>query len=121
MHAFAGFDGRDLEWTDGLRSLFGSNLFGDNAGVAGCALSHFGIWRHVASIAGDSSDSSQRADPNADSRLWHLVMEDDVKLPADFKEQWKQYRLAAPYDADIIYLGTVGQSISGLTCCVSGL
>ena len=72
VHVLDAFDGQQLEWSDGLRALFGSNAFGSRRTVIGHALSHFVLWRHIATT----------------KNQFHLILEDDVVFPDGFKDLW---------------------------------
>lgn len=72
VHVLDAFDGQQLEWSDGLRALFGSNTFGSRRTVIGHALSHFVLWRHIATT----------------KNQYHLILEDDVVFPDGFKDLW---------------------------------
>jgi GR25 family glycosyltransferase involved in LPS biosynthesis len=90
----AGRDGRDVLPTDPDLDLFRGNRFGWRRGVIGCALSHLGLWRALAACP----------DPGA---AW-LILEDDVRLSADFLAQWsRRHDEAGEVDPhwDILCLG----------------
>ena len=82
-------DGRSLELTPGLRNLLANNDFFWKKAVAGCALSHLGLWTKLA-----KSDASG-----------YLILEDDVVLEPGWNDAWN--RIEIPDDTDIIYLGGV--------------
>jgi hypothetical protein len=82
-------DGRSLELTPGLRQLLANNDFFWKKAVAGCALSHLGLWSQLA----------------AASVPGYLILEDDVVLEAGWLDAWS--RLQLPADTDIVYLGGV--------------
>jgi GR25 family glycosyltransferase involved in LPS biosynthesis len=85
-------DGRNLTLTPDIARLFADNDFKWKKAVMGCALSHFGLWRKLAS------------DPIANS---YLIMEDDVKFRDDWSAHWKRAAASIPTDADVIYLGGI--------------
>jgi GR25 family glycosyltransferase involved in LPS biosynthesis/GT2 family glycosyltransferase/tetratricopeptide (TPR) repeat protein len=63
-------DGRTLELTPELQHTFRGNDFGFRRGIVGCALSHLALWR-ASAVSGAVT----------------LVLEDDVRLEADFLGQ----------------------------------
>lgn len=94
VHIQEAFDGRQLVWSDGLATLFGRSKFGRKRGVIGCALSHFAIWRHVATT----------------ENQYHIIFEDDAQLVPNFVELWNtQYYYAQPLDVELAMLGGVAQ------------
>ena len=84
-------NGRTLTLTKDLCRLFMNNDFKWKKSVMGCALSHFGLWKHIA----ESSSSS------------YLILEDDAVLCADFVGKWNSIVGLVPADSDIIFLGGV--------------
>lgn len=85
-------DGRDLEPTRELRTLFAGNDFKSRRNVMGCALSHYRLWQ----------DAARLSDPE------HcvLVLEDDAYLPEHFAETWSAaVQPLVPGDFDLLYLG----------------
>lgn len=94
------FDGKSLVWSEGLRQVFRDNKFGNRRAIAGCALSHFLLWRHIASTTGE----------------YHLVFEDDARLTANIKnftEEWNsKYYHSYPIRSPLVYLGGLkGQNL----------
>ena len=66
----------------------------NNLGVVGCYLSHRNLVEHLGKM-------------NVPDSYGHLVLEDDVKFPADFLQaggRWEQLRQHIPADWDIIWL-----------------
>jgi GR25 family glycosyltransferase involved in LPS biosynthesis len=61
--------------------------------IAGCALSHLGLWWKLA-------NETQEIDS-------YLILEDDVKFAPGWEAKWKRALPNVPEDADIIYLGGV--------------
>jgi GR25 family glycosyltransferase involved in LPS biosynthesis len=57
----------------------------------GCALSHFGLWKHISSLDSGS----------------FLVLEDDAVLVGDFMNKWSSCASMMPLDSDIVFLGGV--------------
>jgi len=78
-------DGRALKLTPELRKLLAPNDFFWKKAVAGCALSHLGLWKKVAAEGAA------------------LILEDDAVLRAGWQEVLKDL----PADLDILYLGGV--------------
>ena len=66
-------DGKTLESTNELKTLFSGNDFGNRKGVMGCALSHFQLWKELV------------ADK---THTYYVVFEDDIHLGAQFKERF---------------------------------
>ncbi|GAB5358201.1 hypothetical protein AAMO2058_000437900 [Amorphochlora amoebiformis] len=62
-----------------------------SAGMKGCILSHQETWAEI------ESKSFKR---------YHMILEDDADIPADFLSSAKKILNSAPYDAQIIYLGS---------------
>jgi len=95
VHVFDAFDGQALKWSSGIETLFGTNKFNDARGMIGCALSHFAIWRHIATTENE----------------FHAIFEDDAIFVEDFVAQWNaRHSYALPFDADLVYLGGVLES-----------
>ena len=69
---FEAIDGKKLTWNDELQRLFKNNNFESLAGVVGCCLSHFNVWKQIAST---------------ENQL-HLVFEDDANFEKDWIEKW---------------------------------
>ena len=88
-------DGRALQMTPAIAALFKPNDFHWKKAVLGCALSHLGVWRGIA------SGGVLEKDFNC------LVLEDDVLFNADFLKRWPAAAAAIPADYDILYLGGV--------------
>ena len=63
-----------------------------NLGVVGCFLSTRNLLRHLSSKSFSGSAG-------------HLILDDDVIIPADFLSQWESIRTRVPSNWDIIYLG----------------
>ena len=82
-------NGRTIPLTKDLHRLFRDNDFNWKKSVMGCALSHFAVWRHVA-----SSETT-------------LVFEDDAVLVPEFVEKWNSIANDMPSDADVVLLGGV--------------
>lgn len=80
-------DGKQLERTDELVSLFTGNDFGWKRGMIGCALSHYQMWQEM-------NDNN------------YLILEDDVELCDDFKSKFKRVlEKIDKLDWDLVYLG----------------
>ena len=83
-------NGRTLTLNKDICRLFMNNDFKWKKSVMGCALSHFGLWKHIAETSGS-----------------YLILEDDAVLCADFVGKWNSIVGLKPADADIIFLGGV--------------
>jgi len=84
-------NGRTLTLNRDLCNLFKNNDFAWKKSVMGCALSHFGLWKHISSLGSGS----------------FLVLEDDAVLVGDFMNKWSEIASMMPLDADIVFLGGV--------------
>ena len=65
-----------------------------NQGVVGCYLSHRSLLRHLAMLS-------------VPDHYGHLILEDDVELPANFlhpSDEWHKFYYKVPTDWDIVYL-----------------
>ena len=62
-------------------------------GVIGCWLSHKRLLRKLGSLSTVSSSAG------------HLILEDDVDIPADFADRWATLRGHIPSDWDVVYFG----------------
>eukprot|EP00039_Didymoeca_costata_P014958 m.247400 g.247400 ORF g.247400 m.247400 type:complete len:396 (-) comp16126_c0_seq30:1354-2541(-) len=92
IHVLEAYDGESLTWSDGISTLFGNNKFGSARGIIGTALSHFSLWRHIATI----------------ETQFHMVFEDDAKFLGGYEKLWNtQFINAMPLDADLIFLGGI--------------
>lgn len=86
-------DGKFLEITDDVKTMFADNDFGSRPGVIGCALSHYNIWN---SLSVDSMFEK------------YLVFEDDIELTDRFLFKFNHVINLInnmKLDWDIIYLG----------------
>jgi len=83
-------DGTKLTLSPQLAYLFRNNDFKWKKPVMGCAISHLGLWEKCA------NDSHN-----------YLILEDDVRLQADWESKWAVAAPQIPTDADVIYLGGV--------------
>jgi len=86
-------DGRNLCLTPALATLFKPNDFFWKKAVMGCALSHLKLWTM---LANDSKEIQS-----------YLILEDDVRLQAGWKEAWTKVYSKLPVDWECIYLGGV--------------
>jgi len=88
-------DGRKLQLSPAIASLLKPNDFFWKKAIAGCALSHLGLWWKLANETPDISN--------------YLILEDDVKFRPDWERVWKSAVADGdvPEDYDIIYLGGV--------------
>jgi GR25 family glycosyltransferase involved in LPS biosynthesis len=86
-------DGRALTLTPAIARVLRPNDFFWKKAVAGCALSHLGLWYKLAN-----------AGPEVKS---YLILEDDAKLVAGWEEKWAAAAATAPANWDVLYLGGV--------------
>lgn len=89
----AAFDGKQLRFTPLLGRLFKPNDFFWKKAVMGCALSHLKLWTM---LLNDSKEIKS-----------YLIMEDDARLSAGWKDTWKAVYPKLPKDWECIYLGGV--------------
>lgn len=85
-------DGRALVLTPDIIHCFRNNDFGWKKAVMGCALSHLGLWEKLA------NDNEAKS---------YLILEDDVRFAATWREWWSEHASDMPSDADVVYLGGV--------------
>jgi GR25 family glycosyltransferase involved in LPS biosynthesis len=86
-------DGRALTLTPALKRLLSPNDFGWKKSVAGCALSHLGLWLRLV-----------KDNPDIGS---YLILEDDAVFSEDWATRWAAAQPHLPADADVVYLGGV--------------
>ena len=86
-------DGRGLTLTPAIQRLLNPNDFHWKKAIAGCALSHLGLWWKLAHEQADIKN--------------YLILEDDVKFRPGWEKVWKAAVDDIPEDYDIIYLGGV--------------
>lgn len=86
-------DGRALTLTPAIARVLRPNDFFWKKAVAGCALSHLGLWYRLANSGPETKS--------------YFILEDDAKLVAGWEEKWKVLAAAAPADWDVLYLGGV--------------
>jgi GR25 family glycosyltransferase involved in LPS biosynthesis len=86
-------DGRNLCLTPELARLFKPNDFFWKKAVMGCALSHLKLWKM---LVNDSKEIQS-----------YLILEDDVRLQAGWKEAWANVYSKLPVDWECIYLGGI--------------
>jgi alpha(1,3/1,4) fucosyltransferase len=86
-------DGRQLQLTPAIQRLLNPNDFHWKKAIAGCALSHLGLWWKLAHEHPDIKN--------------YLILEDDAKLRPGWELAWKGAVDDIPEDYDIIYLGGV--------------
>ncbi len=80
---FEAVDGVTLTWNDEINRLFRNNQFGSSRGVIGCALSHYTLWKQIASTRGEL----------------HLILEDDALFVDDWIDKWNhKYYPSLPKD-----------------------
>lgn len=92
VYVHEAIDGRTLALTPDIVRCFRTNDFAWKKSVMGCALSHYGLWKQLAT---------------SKSAKTYFIMEDDVRLSATWLTQWMQASRHVPADADVIYLGGI--------------
>jgi GR25 family glycosyltransferase involved in LPS biosynthesis len=73
--------GKDLLMTPDLLKLFKDNDFGYKRGVIGCALSHYYLWRRLASDPDSNTNSSSP---------YYIIIEDDVYFTEDVRSKFNE-------------------------------
>jgi GR25 family glycosyltransferase involved in LPS biosynthesis len=108
-------DGRALQLTPAIARLLRPNDFFWKKAIAGCALSHLGLWHRFATAEGPDDKA-------------FLVFEDDVKLKKGWQKEWNAAVGQVPANWDVLYLGgvlpqnwaafdTVKERVSGTPWC----
>ena len=87
------FDGKNLELTPSLASLFRVNDFFWKKAVMGCALSHLKLW---AMLISEPSEIQS-----------YFILEDDARLQTGWRDAWLQAYPSLPEDWDCVYLGGI--------------
>lgn len=85
-------NGKTLELTPYIYSLFKDNVFNWKKSIMGCALSHISIWERILS--------------STTGNLF-LVLEDDVRFNKEELSKWNKYAESIPDNADLLYIGGV--------------
>ena len=95
VHRLSAFDGKKLRMGKKLARLFMPHDFNWKKPVMGCALSHLALWVQLA---------GEREGINS-----YLILEDDARLCADWRERWEKiYKHdSMPADCDVMYLGGI--------------
>ena len=89
---FSATNGKTLKMTEFIYQLFARNEFQWKKSIIGCNMSHIGVWDRIAS---------------SPSEGWHLVLEDDVRFVAGWRDVWADAVKNIPADAELLYLGGV--------------
>lgn len=92
---FPAVNGKDIQMTPYIYSLFKNNSFHWKKSVVGCNLSHINIWKQIAAL------------PITNANELFLILEDDVRFLSDIKSDWDNYASSIPTDAELLYLGGV--------------
>ena len=92
VERISGVNGKTLEMNSSIYHLFDKNEFQWKKSIIGCNMSHISVWSKIA-VATEGK--------------YFLVLEDDVRFQKGWMEQWKQYLVHIPDDADLLYLGGV--------------
>jgi GR25 family glycosyltransferase involved in LPS biosynthesis len=85
---FEAIDGKDLECSDEIITLFKGNDFGSRKGFLGCALSHYNLWKQLLESKCD----------------YYTIFEDDINLCDGFKEKWEKEKNNLE-EVDVLFLG----------------
>ena len=93
VRRLAAYDGLKLSLTPSLTRLFKTNDFFWKKAVMGCALSHLKLWNMLISEPPDIQS--------------FLIMEDDARLAAGWREAWSTAYKSLPAGWDCVYLGGI--------------
>lgn len=93
LERWSAIDGRKLALTPAIARLLKPNDFFWKKAIAGCALSHLGLWHKLANETPDINN--------------YLILEDDVKFRQGWEAAWVAAQKDIPDDYDILYLGGV--------------
>jgi len=83
--------GKTLPMSAFVYRLFEKNQFQWKKSIIGCNLSHMSVWSRILQEKGD----------------YFLILEDDVRFRAGWRETWAACAASIPADADLLYLGGV--------------
>jgi GR25 family glycosyltransferase involved in LPS biosynthesis len=83
-------DGSTLEATEEISKLFAGNDFGSRKGVIGCALSHYNLWKKLATD---------------DQHSFYTIFEDDITVSNTFCQRLETALKDELTDVDILFLG----------------
>lgn len=83
-------DGSTLEPTEEISKLFAGNDFGSRKGVIGCALSHYKLWKKLATD---------------DQHSFYTIFEDDITVSNTFCKRLETALKDEITDVDILFLG----------------
>lgn len=86
-------DGRELQLTPAIARLLRPNDFFWKKAIAGCALSHLGLWAQLAMEPAETES--------------YLIFEDDARCTADWLNKWRANCNDIPEDWDVLYLGGI--------------
>jgi hypothetical protein len=89
FHRFSAVDGKSLKSSPRIINMFRNNRFESRSSIIGYSLSHYRLWKHIASTSNEM----------------HLVVEDDARLAKGWVRRWnKSYYPDLPKNA---YVDTV--------------
>jgi GR25 family glycosyltransferase involved in LPS biosynthesis len=73
-----------VSWNPELERIFKNNRYGSAHGVVGCAMSHYTLWKHIATT----------------KNQLHLILEDDAIFKQGWLKKWnREYALDLPRNA----------------------
>ena len=90
-----GVDGSQISTIDLIKEGVNSHIAKNSKGMAGCAVSHIRLWKHILS----------------EKLGWTLILEDDAHFHPQFMEIFSHYWNVVPTDAKVVYLGYGGDEI----------
>jgi GR25 family glycosyltransferase involved in LPS biosynthesis len=89
VEVFEAVDGTKLKPTKEIKELFRNNKFRYRAGICGCAMSHYNLWKKIGGFPPKSRT---------------IVFEDDAELCPDFVKKWNEIADKIPDDCYFLYL-----------------
>lgn len=94
FHLFEAIDGKSLSWNPELERIFKNNRYGSANGVVGCAMSHYSLWKHIATT----------------KNQLHLILEDDAIFKQGWLKKWnREYAPDLPRNAMLVFIGGILQ------------
>ena len=92
VHIQERFAAEEMQWSEALSQLFGKNRFNSDKALMAQSLSHFLLWRHIATTEGER----------------HLIFEDTQDVEENFIDRWnREYYGAMPLEFKVLFLGGV--------------
>jgi len=89
VEIYEAVDGTKLLPTKEIKDLFRNNKFRFKAGICGCAMSHYNLWKKISTFPPKSRT---------------IVFEDDATFCDDFLTKWNKVSSTIPDDCYFLYL-----------------